>query len=50
MHRKCKYMNFGYFMKVTVLPILPGEAMLESSVHQKIFFQNGPKRVPIDAA
>ena len=49
MYRKCKYMIFGYFMKVTVLPILPGEAMLVPSVNQFVFW-NRPKRVPIDAA
>ena len=41
MHRKCKYKIFGYFMKVTVPPILPGEAMLESSFHQKLIFRMG---------
>ena len=41
MHRKCKYKIFGYFMKVTVPPILPGEAMLESSFHQKLISRMG---------
>ena len=36
-------MIFGYFMKVTVLPILPGEAMLVSSVHQNSFLELAEK-------
>ena len=39
MHRKYKYMIFGYFIKAPVLHILPGKAMFVPSIHQKIVLE-----------